>query len=114
LLLSWTLQRLGRLAGDENEPVQEIGGGFLRSLGHAVRSPKSVMSTVPCAPVQAYKALQCWLYQCAEGDIPEKSKRSAVTFEGKWRFFSSAMWRPDGVATGPGATHEMGWQDLTV
>lgn len=24
-------------------------------------------------PVQAYKSLQCWLYQCAEGDIPETS-----------------------------------------
>jgi hypothetical protein len=23
--------------------------------------------------VQAYKSLQCWLYQCAEGEIPESS-----------------------------------------
>jgi hypothetical protein len=30
--------------------------------------------TVPCSKVQAFKALQCWLYQCAEGNIPEDSK----------------------------------------
>ena len=24
--------------------------------------------------VESYKALQCWLYQCCEGEIPEKSK----------------------------------------
>jgi hypothetical protein len=30
--------------------------------------------TVPCSKVQAFKALQCWLYQCAEGSIPEDSK----------------------------------------
>ena len=28
----------------------------------------------PCSPVQAFKALQCWLYQCMEGEIPEHSK----------------------------------------
>ena len=25
-------------------------------------------------PVEAFKALQCWSYQCFEGSIPEKSK----------------------------------------
>jgi len=25
-------------------------------------------------PVESFKALQCWIYQCAEGNIPEKSK----------------------------------------
>jgi hypothetical protein len=30
--------------------------------------------TAHCSPIQAYKALRCWLYQCAEGDIPETSK----------------------------------------
>src|SRR5215218_6639885 len=30
--------------------------------------------TVPCTKVQAFKALQCWLYQCTEGNIPEDSK----------------------------------------
>jgi hypothetical protein len=29
---------------------------------------------VPCPPIQAYKSLQCWLYQCCEGNIPEASK----------------------------------------
>ena len=24
-----------------------------------------------CSRVVAYKALQCWLYQCSEGDVPE-------------------------------------------
>ena len=27
-----------------------------------------------CTKVQAFKALQCWLYQCSEGNIPEDSK----------------------------------------
>ena len=31
-------------------------------------------SPFPATPVQAFKALQCFLYQCAEGDIPEASK----------------------------------------
>ncbi len=31
-------------------------------------------SPVLCTPVQAYKAMQCWLYQCCEGKIPEESK----------------------------------------
>lgn len=29
-------------------------------------------STLPNL-IQAYKSLQCWLYQCAEGDIPDVS-----------------------------------------
>jgi hypothetical protein len=29
---------------------------------------------VLCTPIQAFKALQCWLYQCTEGEIPELSK----------------------------------------
>ena len=29
---------------------------------------------VLCTPIQAFKALQCWLYQCMEGEIPETSK----------------------------------------
>jgi hypothetical protein len=31
-------------------------------------------SPIPCPEIQAYKSLQCWLYQCCEGDIPEASK----------------------------------------
>ena len=31
-------------------------------------------SPVPCSAIQAYKSVQCWLYQCCEGDIPEVSK----------------------------------------
>jgi hypothetical protein len=29
---------------------------------------------VSCTPIEAYKALRCWLYQCCEGDIPSESK----------------------------------------
>ena len=25
----------------------------------------------PCSTVQAYKSLECWLYQCSEGNVPE-------------------------------------------
>lgn len=25
----------------------------------------------PCSLVEGYKALQCWLYQCSEGNVPE-------------------------------------------
>jgi hypothetical protein len=48
------------------------------SLGYKYGDPKEELTyefeTIPCSPVQAYKALRCWLYQCAEGDIPEVSK----------------------------------------
>ncbi len=40
-------------------PQEKIGG--LISVGE------------PVTPVQAYKSLQCWLYQCSEGDIPGTS-----------------------------------------
>ena len=29
---------------------------------------------VYCTKIEAIKALQCWLYQCAEGDIPQKEE----------------------------------------
>lgn len=34
------------------------------------------MCLISCGQVQfqSYKSLQCWLYQCCEGDIPEVSK----------------------------------------
>ena len=35
---------------------------------------KYSFSPVLCTPIEAFKALQCWMYQCSEGDIPEKSK----------------------------------------
>jgi hypothetical protein len=31
-------------------------------------------SPVVCTPIQAYKSLHCWQYQCSEGEIPEESK----------------------------------------
>jgi hypothetical protein len=31
-------------------------------------------SPVVCTSIQAYKSLQCWHYQCCEGDIPQESK----------------------------------------
>jgi hypothetical protein len=33
-----------------------------------------IFSPVPCPAIQAYKSLQCWHYQCCEGDIPKESK----------------------------------------
>jgi hypothetical protein len=30
--------------------------------------------TVPCSKLQAFKALQCWMHQCAEGNIPGDSR----------------------------------------
>ena len=26
----------------------------------------------PCSTVQAFKSLECWLYQCSEGNVPER------------------------------------------
>ena len=26
----------------------------------------------PCNDIQAYKSLRCWIYQCSEGDVPER------------------------------------------
>ena len=48
------------------------------ALGYRYGHPKQELfyqfSPVPCSVIQAYKSLQCWLYQCNEGDIPEVSK----------------------------------------
>ena len=48
------------------------------SLGYRYGDEKVALiyrfQPLPCTPVQAFKALQCWLYQCMEGEIPELSK----------------------------------------
>jgi hypothetical protein len=48
------------------------------SLGYRYADPKQELSyqfsSVSCPAIQAYKSVQCWLYQCCEGDIPEVSK----------------------------------------
>ena len=48
------------------------------ALGYRYGDPHQELSyhflSVPCPDIQAYKSLQCWLYQCCEGDIPEVSK----------------------------------------
>jgi hypothetical protein len=48
------------------------------SLGYRYGDPQQELlyhfSSVSCSDIQAYKSLQCWLYQCCEGDIPEVSK----------------------------------------
>jgi hypothetical protein len=31
-----------------------------------------------CSTVQAYKALRCFLYQCSEGDVPERALYKAL------------------------------------
>jgi len=48
------------------------------ALGYRYADPKQELfyqfSYVSCSTIQAYKSVQCWLYQCCEGDIPEVSK----------------------------------------
>jgi hypothetical protein len=48
------------------------------ALSHRYGDPKRrlryTFQPVPCTKIQAFKALQCWLYQCAEGNIPEVAK----------------------------------------
>jgi hypothetical protein len=48
------------------------------SLGYRYGDPRQELwyhySSVSCRDIQAYKSLQCWLYQCCEGDIPNDSK----------------------------------------
>jgi hypothetical protein len=48
------------------------------SLGYRYGDPRQELlyhySSVSCSDIQAYKSVQCWLYQCCEGDIPETSK----------------------------------------
>jgi hypothetical protein len=48
------------------------------SLGYRYGDEREVLTyrfqPLPSTPVQAFKALQCWLYQCMEGEIPELSR----------------------------------------
>lgn len=48
------------------------------ALGYRYGDPQQDLwyrfSSVPCTDIQAYKSLQCWLYQCCEGEIPAGSK----------------------------------------
>jgi hypothetical protein len=48
------------------------------ALGYRYKDPRQELwyhfSSVPCSDIQAYKSVQCWLYQCCEGDIPKASK----------------------------------------
>jgi hypothetical protein len=36
--------------------------------------------TEPMPLVQVLKSLHCWLYQCSEGDIPNQSQNSALSY----------------------------------
>jgi hypothetical protein len=42
--------------------------------GDLKRSLRYTFNLVSCTKTEAFKALQCWLYQCAESDIPETAK----------------------------------------
>jgi len=54
------------------------------------------------SPIQALKSLRCWLYQCAEGNIPETSKlyqlmeefshRLALDIVRKTKEYENAYW----------------------
>jgi hypothetical protein len=57
--------------------------------------------TVCPQPIQAYKSLQCWLYQCAEGDVPqtdlykmfdEVQKQLAIEIVGNLPAYNAADW----------------------
>jgi hypothetical protein len=47
------------------------------SLGYRYGDEKIALryrfQPLPCTSIQAFKALQCWRYQCTEGEIPEAS-----------------------------------------
>jgi hypothetical protein len=52
---------------------------------------------VRCSKVEAYKALRCWLYQCAEGNIPEDSRFYNffdTVIKAKWAVYIS-MFSPE-------------------
>ena len=42
--------------------------------GDPKRGLKYTFQSVYCTKIEAIKALECWLYQCAEGNIPEVAK----------------------------------------
>jgi hypothetical protein len=53
----WELNQLAHRYGDEKEVLRYL---FFDVSGSVSR-------------IQMFKSLKCWLYQCAEGEIPEKS-----------------------------------------
>lgn len=64
---------LGKMMFDLNcnAVEQRYGAGeaaSFRELNYTY-APSARLTT----PVQAYKSLQCWLYQCSEGDVPDSS-----------------------------------------
>jgi hypothetical protein len=42
--------------------------------GHRQKKIVYKFQPVLSTPIEAFKSLQCWEYQCAEGNIPESSK----------------------------------------
>jgi hypothetical protein len=93
-ILSYLDEEVGRSAWLRTKFVRDLGvnlAGDWRTalgqkmwdlnqlaLGYRYAAPKQEriyqFSPVPCPAIQAYKSLQCWLYQCCEGDIPDASK----------------------------------------
>ncbi len=65
----------------ENDWMAKLGQNMLdlnqlalkHRYGDRKRQLKYTFEPVICTHIQAFKALQCWLYQCMEGDIPEQS-----------------------------------------
>src|SRR3954451_11976045 len=49
-----------------------------KALWYRYGDPKKrlryIFQPIPCTKIQVFKALQCWLYQCNEGNISEVAK----------------------------------------
>jgi len=53
--------------------LQSIKARYPEGWREMVGSVYTYIPADPPEPVQAYKSLCCWLYQCAEADIPDES-----------------------------------------
>lgn len=60
--------KLGQLMLDLNQ--QSLGIRY----GDKAQSLNYTFYPRLCTPVQGLKSLQCWIYQCSEGEIPEQNK----------------------------------------
>ncbi len=74
-----SLARLGSAMYDLN--VAAVEDRYPDCIGHPENRPGNTEEaisgyrfegTYPPSPIAAVKALDCWLYQCAEGDVPTR------------------------------------------
>ena len=74
-VLAFLSQHNGRIP---NLLMQELGVNIhlaeeTAKLGQSMIELNYSLRREPTNIIQAYKSLRCWLYQCAEGDVPETS-----------------------------------------